>query len=381
MTLWYGILGYLDVTADVSVVSYVKTIHIFERIIVLLSQRHHRFCCVCFTFSFVTFFDIRGRSFDSSFMLALGLARTIVTAASHRPRFCLVANKSPLVWASVADAALNYCQSRRTTVSSSAVGAPLEDEDCDTNRQHQQQEQLRLSKVLSTSKNFTFSRREAERHIKSGDVTVAGWVVTKPHALVSVSEMTSIKVKGKIVQPGNQTDDGTNNETRVWLVHKLAGELVAEFDPLQRPLLMERLQRGGVGRRDAHRNKTNWHLKPVGRLDVSTEGLMVVTNDGAYARAMELPTNQLHRTYRVRVHGLLHAYKLTRIERGMTIEGVRYRGMKVNVEKPRRSKASSTNQWITLTCTEGKNRQVRNVLQHLGCTFCRDESVLCFVPQ
>ena len=98
---------------------------------------------------------------------------------------------------------------------------------------------------------------------------------------------------------------------------------------------------------------------------------------------MELPSTQMHRTYRVRVHGRIDQSKINRIERGMVIpssssssannEGwsggdMRYRGMKVHVETPRKRKMNSTNQWIQITCTEGKNRQIRNVLKYLGCT-------------
>lgn len=223
------------------------------------------------------------------------------------------------------------------------------------------QSQIRLSKVVSTAPNWTLSRRQAEILIKSGHVTVAGQTVTTPHAWVATADVSAVRLRGKAVTVASQT-----NKTRVWLVHKLAGELVADFDPLNRPLLMPRLQRGGVGRR--RKGGPAEHLKPVGRLDVSTEGLLVVTNDGAYAREMELPTHALHRTYRVRVHGRFKPYMLTRIERGVTVEGVRYRGMRVTVEAQHRRRAESANQWITLTCTEGKNRQVRNVLQHLGCT-------------
>ena len=233
------------------------------------------------------------------------------------------------------------------------------------NSEAQQQTQQRLSKVLSTAPNMTMSRREAERLIRSGQVTLAGQIVTQPHLLLTPKEIQAVRLQGKVVQQATDTEMAANN-TRVWLVHKLAGELVAEFDPLQRPLLLDRLRRGGVGRDSKNRR---WHLKPIGRLDVSTEGLLVVTNDGAYAREMELPKQQMHREYRVRVHGLLPPYKLTRIERGMTIEGVRYRGMKVEVDRIKRKKANSTNTWITVKCVEGKNRQVRNVLQHLGCTL------------
>jgi 23S rRNA pseudouridine2605 synthase len=226
----------------------------------------------------------------------------------------------------------------------------------------------RLSKLLSNS--LALSRRECERHIRAGDVTLAGQVVDQPHLLVGRDDWSAIKWRGKslatrtMTQLNNNTDNF--NKPRVWLVHKLAGELVAESDPQNRPLLMDRLKRGGVGKN--MKTKQRVHLKPVGRLDVGTEGLIIVTNNGAYARELELPSNQLHRTYKVRVHGALTQQKVDMIQRGVTTSnGTRYRGMKVHVETPRKGKINSTNKWIELTCTEGKNRQIRNVLQHFGC--------------
>jgi len=138
---------------------------------------------------------------------------------------------------------------------------------------------------------------------------------------------------------------------------------------------MQRLIRGGVGRV----GKTKLHLKPVGRLDMQTEGLMVITNDGQYARELELPANQIHRTYKARVHGRLTPGKMQAMRKGLTIqlnekvEGgpprlgrrMNYKGMRVSIEK-RKGKATRTNTWLQLTCAEGKNRQIRRILNHLG---------------
>jgi 23S rRNA pseudouridine2605 synthase len=127
--------------------------------------------------------------------------------------------------------------------------------------------------------------------------------------------------------------------------------------------MLARLVRGGVGKT----GPTRLHLKPIGRLDMSTEGLILVTNDGQYAREMELPSSKLHRTYRVRAHGILSDYKLGRIRKGITIEGIRYSPMKVHVESSKQTK--STNKWLEVTCAEGKNRMIRNVFTHLGCKY------------
>jgi 23S rRNA pseudouridine2605 synthase len=233
-------------------------------------------------------------------------------------------------------------------------------------------EALRLSKLLSQHGNLAMSRREAERLIKSGDVTVAGEVVTVPQMLVSLKDLNNsvIQVQGKPLRFAKSKSDASTlskaslsqqNATRTWLVHKLPNEVVSEFDPQGRPSMLQRLVRGGVGKT----GQTRLHLKPIGRLDMATEGLILVTNDGQYAREMELPDSKLHRTYRVRAHGILSDYKLGRIRKGITVEGIRYAPMKVHVESKKQTK--STNKWLEVTCCEGKNRMIRNVFTHLGC--------------
>jgi 23S rRNA pseudouridine2605 synthase len=245
----------------------------------------------------------------------------------------------------------------------------------------------RLSKLLSQAENLTLSRRAAERLIRAGKVTWAGQVMIEPQRMITADDLAALRVQGKpirvnlrqgedLLAGGSAPSAGLQLSTppQVWLVHKLKGELVADHDPQNRPLLMTRLQRAGVGKvHGSGRSRRPQHLKPVGRLDVGTEGLLIVTNDGDYARQMELPTNQLHRTYRVRVHGVLTDSKLSRMQRGLMIENTLYRGMRVHVDTVQRRKATATNQWLTLTCTQGKNRQVRNVLQHLGCTYIHDQ--------
>jgi 23S rRNA pseudouridine2605 synthase len=222
---------------------------------------------------------------------------------------------------------------------------------------------IRLSKVITQySNNMPLSRNEAERMIVGGEVTIAGQVIHNPAFLISLQDAKStIKVAGKLVQV---EDNATKKpiKPRVWAVHKLSGEIVSENDPQGRPSLIERLRRGGVGKRTEH-------LKAIGRLDMSSEGLILVTNDGTYKRELELPSNHVHRTYRARVHGELTPYKLRVLRRGITIDRIQYQAMKVGLESPRGT--PSTNHWMRLTCTEGKNRQIRKVLQHLGLTVTR----------
>jgi 23S rRNA pseudouridine2605 synthase len=224
---------------------------------------------------------------------------------------------------------------------------------------------------------------------------MAGEVVRSAATLVDVSVLTKqqqpstpiLKVKGKPVFLDLQNDGHTKTAVssnhdvpKVWAVHKLSGEVVSESDPHGRPSLMDRLKRSGVGRNNnnSRQKQQQYHLKPIGRLDMPTEGLILVTNDGGFARAMELPSSELHRVYRVRVHGKLTAYKLDRIRRGgieydddhhhsSTRGAVRYGPMRVAVERPRKGTQHSTNTWVQVTCTEGKNRQIRNVFAALGC--------------
>lgn len=244
---------------------------------------------------------------------------------------------------------------------------------------------MRLSMLVAL--NAGTSRREAERLIREGQVSIAGETFRVPQELLSWEQMTNeglaptLKVRGKAIpvsilrKPDSESDELKNSTntltTKVWVVHKLNGELVADSDPVGRPCLMPRL-----ARLNAKKDRKQ-HLKPVGRLDMSTEGLILVTNDGQYARNMECL--DLHRTYRVRAHGrpgrLLEPRALYRLQRGLVIPDpnnperrIRYQPMKVEVDPDARgrSKRSSTNTWFKVTCTQGKNRQIRNVFTHFG---------------
>lgn len=151
-----------------------------------------------------------------------------------------------------------------------------------------------LSKLLSKSTDY--SRRELERIISNGEVTVKGKVVEQPR--LSVDDWKDIRKGGVVIKvkgkPVVIKEDTHNAVPRVWAVHKFPGEIVAEKDPQGRKSMIDRLKQGGVGRK--HRD----HLKPIGRLDIPTEGLILVTNDGGFKREMELPKNQVHRVYKAR---------------------------------------------------------------------------------
>jgi 23S rRNA pseudouridine2605 synthase len=223
---------------------------------------------------------------------------------------------------------------------------------------------VRLSKLLSRyATNLPISRRKAENMIHEGQVTLAGEVIRKPHLLVNWADLVKnkaiLKVQGKAITLSDPSDP-KQNIPKVWAVHKLPGELVSESDPLDRPSMMQRLKRGGVGRNRKQRSS----IMAIGRLDMSTEGLILLTNDGDFGRQMELPSSNIHRVYRVRVHGHLSTYKLERIRRGgIRHESTVYGPMKVAIE---RSHGKSTNTWVRVTSVEGKNRQIRNVFKALG---------------
>ena len=223
---------------------------------------------------------------------------------------------------------------------------------------------IRLSKLLShDATNITLSRRQAEKRIRDGEVTLAGKVVQSPHLLVDFDDIVAnssdnkplVKLSGKPVL-FNPAFTSTNSDEkqsalvpRIWAVHKIKGEVVTENDPHGRPSLLERLKRSGVGRvkQGGKRKQQQLHLKSIGRLDIPSEGLILVTNDGSFARQMELPSTKIHREYRVRVHGRLTPYKLDRIRKGgIEYDNVRYPAMKVGVEKPRRSRSNSSNTWL-----------------------------------
>ena len=136
---------------------------------------------------------------------------------------------------------------------------------------------------------------------------------------------------------------------RLFRFHKPAGLLTTERDPKGRPTIYDRLP-DGLPR-----------LMPVGRLDMNTEGLLLLTTDGGLKRQLELPATGVERTYRARAFGAVSQEQLEQLIEGVEIEGVRYGPIDANLER-----RTGRNQWIELRLREGKNREVRNVLEYLG---------------
>jgi 23S rRNA pseudouridine2605 synthase len=183
------------------------------------------------------------------------------------------------------------------------------------------------------------SRREAETRITAGRVTVNGKVITSPALDVHTSDR--ITVDGEPL-PQRQ-------RTRLFLYHKPRGLVTTNIDPEGRPTIF------GALPKDLPR------LITVGRLDINSEGLLLLTNDGGLARVLELPQTAWLRRYRVRAHGEIVPDRLTALRDGITVDGVRYGSIDATLERPQGS-----NVWITFAMREGKNREVRNVLGALG---------------
>ncbi len=199
----------------------------------------------------------------------------------------------------------------------------------------------RIAKLLARA--GVASRREVERLIEAGRVKLGDAVITTPATVLT--SLRGITVDGQPVK--------APEAARLFAFHKPAGLLTAERDPAGRPTIYTAL-------RNALPPESP-RVMPVGRLDLNTEGLLLLTNDGELKRAMELPATGVPRTYRARTFGPVSQEQLEELMLGVEIEGVRYGSINANLER-----STGANQWIELTLTEGKNREVRRVLEHLG---------------
>ena len=195
----------------------------------------------------------------------------------------------------------------------------------------------RIAKVIARA--GLASRREAEAWIAAGRVAVNGKLVASP--ALNVGARDRIEVDGQPLP--------MRERTRLFLYHKQRGLLTTHADPGGRPTIFSVLP------------KELPRLISVGRLDLNTEGLLLLTNDGGLARALELPATGWLRRYRVRAHGSVAQAQLDALRRGITIDGVRYGEIEATVDR-----SQGSNVWLTFAIREGKNREVKNVLGHLG---------------
>lgn len=198
-------------------------------------------------------------------------------------------------------------------------------------------EKERIAKFLARA--GVASRRESERLIEAGRVALNGTIVTRPAPLIGGNDV--LAVDDKVI--------AVPEPTRIWRYHKPAGLVTTARDPEGRPTVFAALP------------KVLPRVVSVGRLDINTEGLLLLTNDGGLARYLEHPAQGVSRTYRIRAHGNVDEAAIAKLANGLTLDGIRYRPVRATLDSRRAS-----NCWLTMTLKEGKNREIKILLQQLG---------------
>jgi 23S rRNA pseudouridine2605 synthase len=200
----------------------------------------------------------------------------------------------------------------------------------------------RIAKVIARA--GICSRRDAEKLIEAGCVTLNGEKVLSPALNVSPDDI--VTVDGKPLPSAMPA--------RLWRYHKPAGLVTSHRDPEGRPTVFSKLPPGMP------------RVLSVGRLDINSEGLLLLTNDGGLARRLELPAQGWVRRYRARLHGDVTQALLDRLKKGVTVDGVRYGPVTAELERTKGSNA-----WAMVSLTEGKNREVKKLMEHLGLKVAR----------
>ena len=195
----------------------------------------------------------------------------------------------------------------------------------------------RIAKVVARA--GICSRREAERYIEQGRIAVNGKVLTSPAVTVLPDDAITVDQKPLPVK----------EKTRVWRYYKPAGLITSHKDPEGRPTVFDSLP------------DFLPRVISIGRLDLNSEGLLLLTNDGELARRIELPSTGWIRRYRVRIHGEMTPDIMTKLAQGVVVEGIRYAGISVVIDKKQGS-----NTWLTVSLREGKNREIRRLMEAFG---------------
>ncbi|MES2035589.1 MAG: pseudouridine synthase [Pseudomonadota bacterium] len=200
----------------------------------------------------------------------------------------------------------------------------------------------RVAKVLARA--GVASRREVERLIEAGRVAINGQTLTTPGVKVEPGDI--LTVDGEVI--------ASAEPTRLFRYHKPVGLVTSHNDPIGRPTVFEHLPEGLP------------RVISIGRLDLASEGLLLLTNDGGLSRALELPSSGWIRRYRARAFGYTTQERLDVLKDGITVEGVRYGGIEAKLDKASPEREGGRNVWLTVTLSEGKNREVRRVLEAIG---------------
>ena len=195
----------------------------------------------------------------------------------------------------------------------------------------------RIAKIIARS--GIASRRDAERMIDAGRVSVNGKMIISPALNVTVTDR--ISVDGQEIK--------APDKERLWLFHKPLGLISTSRDDQGRQTIFDVLPK------DLPR------VMNIGRLDMNSEGLLLLTNDGAIKRRLELPSTGWLRRYRVRVKGAPDDEMLALLRKGAKIEGLNFRGMDISLDRQK-----GANAWLTIGLREGKNREIRRAIEHIG---------------
>jgi 23S rRNA pseudouridine2605 synthase len=207
----------------------------------------------------------------------------------------------------------------------------------DSPRRHGKGEPQRIAKLLARA--GIASRREIERMVEAGRIAINGVPIDTPATILT--SLHGVTVDGQPVEAAAPA--------RLFRYHKPAGLLTTERDPKGRPTIYDKLP------------PELPRVMPVGRLDLNTEGLLLLTTDGELKRQLELPKTGVTRSYRARAYGTVSQTQLEDLIEGIEIEGVRYGSIDANLER-----RTGANVWIEMKLAEGKNREVRRVLEYLG---------------